>query len=372
MKKSVIVLGSTGSIGKSALLSIKNNKNFTIKLLSSNKNIKKLFEQAKKFNVKNVIIEDKKKYEKYKNKFDKNKINLHYSINSIQKIINTKVDFCVNSISGIDGLEPTIKLIPLTKNILIANKETIICAWEIINKKIIKHKTNFIPIDSEHFSIWKLIENEKQTNINKVILTASGGPFLNKSKKKLSNIKPKFALKHPNWKMGKKISIDSSNMMNKILEYIEAKKIFNLRNNQIDILIHPLSFVHAVVFFNNDLIKFLAHETKMTIPISNALNGGNKKNNINFSNSLKKILNLKFYVPSKSKFPLLKLLDLIPEKSSYFETILITLNDGLVKKYLDDEINYISLEKNLTNLIKKPYLTKFYKLKPNTIYDIKK
>ena len=151
MKKSVIVLGSTGSIGKSTLMSLKNNKNFTIKLLSSNTNIKKLFNQAKLFNVKNVIIEDKKKYEQYKRKFINNNIKLHYSINSVHKILNTKVDFCINSISGINGLEPTIKLIPLSKNILIANKETIICAWEIIKKKIIKNKTNLIKKNLKNF-----------------------------------------------------------------------------------------------------------------------------------------------------------------------------------------------------------------------------
>ena len=226
MKKKIIILGSTGSIGVTTLSIIKKNKSkFNIKLLSTKENAKKVLKQALLFNVNNVIIEDKNKYIKYKSIFKKKKINLHYKIKSIDNILKKdKFEYCINAISGIFGLEPTLKIIPFTKNILIANKESIICGWSLIEKKLKKHKTNFIPIDSEHFSIWKLIKNEKPESIKKIILTASGGPFLNKSIKKIANIDPKFALKHPNWSMGKKISIDSSTMMNKIFEFIEAKK----------------------------------------------------------------------------------------------------------------------------------------------------
>ena len=164
-----------------------------------------------------------------------------------------------------------------SKNILIANKESIVCGWELIKKKLNNYKTNFIPIDSEHFSINELIKSDNKNYINKIVLTASGGPFLNKNVN-LSNISPEIALKHPNWKMGKKISIDSSNLMNKIFEFLEAKKIFNLRNKKIDILIHPSSYIHAIVFFKTNLIKFLAHDAKMTIPITNALGIENKFN----------------------------------------------------------------------------------------------
>ena len=172
----------------------------------------------------------------------------------------------MNAISGIEGLEPTLNMIPLCQNILISNKESLICGWSLIKAKLLKYKTNFIPIDSEHFSIWKLIKSEKRNEISSVYLTASGGPFLNRSLKTLSNVEPKLALKHPNWKMGKKISIDSSTLMNKIFEYIEAKKIFNLKKKNISIIIHPSSFVHAIVFFEGNLIKILAHNTNMSIP----------------------------------------------------------------------------------------------------------
>ena len=177
MINKLVILGSTGSIGTTTLNSIRNKKNYKVVLLSANKNIKKLYNQSLKHNVRNVIIEDKKIYNKYKYHFKQKKINLHLGYNNIKKILKKKVHYSVNSISGIDGLDPTLKIIPFSKKILIANKESIICGWNIINKKLKKHKTHFIPIDSEHFSIWSLIKKESHKNIDKIILTASGGPF---------------------------------------------------------------------------------------------------------------------------------------------------------------------------------------------------
>ena len=181
-----------------------------------------------------------------------------------------------------------------------------------------------------------------------------------------------MALKHPNWRMGRKISIDSSTMMNKVFEFIEAIKIFNIKKKNLEILIHPSSYVHAIVLYQGNLIKFLAHEPKMSIPIANAL--GLKNRQIKFLNE-KKIINLNkltFEMPDTKKFPVLSIIDTIPERTSYFETILITINDTLVNKYLNNQINYISIQKNLLNIIKNPYFKKYYKLKPKNIYDIKK
>jgi len=373
MIKNVVIMGSTGSIGTSSLKVLKNNKKFKIYLLTTKSNVQKIYNQAIKFKVKNVIIEDEKKYLNFKKKFKLKNINLFLGIKNIRKILKSKkIDYVINSISGINGLEPTLNIIPNSKNILIANKETIICGWNIIKKKLIKYKTNFVPIDSEHFSIWKLIKNEPRSSIDKVILTASGGPFLLKSKRNLSNILPKDALNHPNWKMGKKISIDSSTMMNKIFEYIEAIKIFDLKKKDVSILIHPSSFIHAIVFFKHDIIKFLAHETNMTIPIANALQINKIGKQIVNKNLLKKFNEINFSTPKKKIFPLLSIIDLIPENTSYFETILITINDNLVYKYLNGSINYKSIHMNILRLINKPYLSKYYKLKPKNIYDIKK
>ena len=203
MQQKVVILGSTGSIGTSTLSILKHGK-FKVELLTTNKNVNKIFKQAILHKVKNIIIEDKIKYLKYKKKFERNNINTYHGLNNIKKIIKKKVSYCINAISGIDGLEPTLDIIPKTKNILIANKESIICGWNLIEKKLIKSQTRFIPIDSEHFSIWSLLNKNDFKNIDKIVLTASGGPFLNKPINSLANIKPKIALKHPNWKMGKK------------------------------------------------------------------------------------------------------------------------------------------------------------------------
>ena len=371
MQQKVVILGSTGSIGLSTLSIIKNTK-FKIELLTTNKNADIILKQAILHKVKNVIIEDRNKYLKNKKKFLKNNIKIYHGLNNIKKIIKKKVSYCVNAISGIDGLEPTLDIIPKTEKILIANKESIICGWHLIKKKLIKNKTQFIPIDSEHFSIWSLLNKNNSKNINKIILTASGGPFLNKSRKSIINVKPKFALNHPNWKMGKKISIDSSTMMNKIFEFIEAKKIFNLKKKNLSILIHPTSYVHALIFYKGGLIKFVAHKPEMKIPISNAMNLDTFIDDYSINNHLKSLNNLKFKIPSKKEFPLLSIIPLIPEQTSYFETILITLNDSLVERYLNNQINYVSINKNLLKFIKNHYFLKYYKLKPKNIYDIKK
>ena len=191
------------------------------------------------------------------------------------------------AISGLAGLKPTLSCIRLTKKIAIANKESIICAWNLIDKELKKNKTKFIPVDSEHFSIWSLIKNIKNSKIDKILITASGGPFLNLPIKKFSNIKPKDALKHPNWIMGRKISVDSATMMNKVFEIIEAQRIFKVNLSKFEILIHPNSYLHAIVKFENGLTKMLVHDTSMTIPIFNTIYSENsrklKNNSINLS-----------------------------------------------------------------------------------------
>ena len=372
MISNLIVLGSTGSIGTTTLNCVRKKKNIKVVLLSANKNIKKLYNQSLLHKVKNVIIEDEKKYLKYKNIFKKKKIKLHLGFKNINKILKKKATYSINSISGIDGLEPTLKIIPFSKKILIANKETIICAWELIKKKLNKHNCEFIPIDSEHFSIWNLIRNDNDKQIDKIILTASGGPFLKKKKSELLNIKPKVALNHPNWKMGKKISIDSSTMMNKIFEFIEAKKIFNLSKRKLSIIIHPHSYVHAIVFFKSNIMKLLAHETNMSVPIKNALEIYEKSSDKKIFKQIDNLNFLKFEKPNVKQFPLLSIINLIPNHESFFETILITINDNLVKKYLNNKINYISIHQNLLRLIKSPIFIKYYKLKPKNFYDIKR
>ena len=273
MKYKIAILGSTGSIGKSLLkITLKNKEKFKVSLLTSNKNYKLLLKQAIMFKVKNVIITDKKTFNFSKNIFKKNKINFYNNFKNLKKIFPKKIDYAMSSIVGLDGLVPTFNIIKFTKKIAIANKETIICAWNIIKKELKKHNTDFVPVDSEHFSIWYALQNNKSTNIEKLYLTASGGPLLNISFSNFDKLKIEKIIKHPNWRMSTKISVDSSTMVNKIFEIIEAKKIFNISYRQLEILIHPKSYVHAIIKFKDGMIKIIAHETTMKIPIFNTLN----------------------------------------------------------------------------------------------------
>ena len=372
MVKDIFLLGSTGSIGQTVLNILKRDtKNFQVKLLTTNSNIKKIYEQAIYFNVKEIVIFDKNEYLKSYNKFKFKNIKVYQSINDLCKKKKKKSYLTINAISGIDGLEPSLNIIKHSENLAIANKESIICGWQLLNKELLKHNTGFIPLDSEHFSIWSLIKNEKKNNIKEIYLTASGGPFLNLNLKNIKNIKPKFALKHPNWKMGKKISIDSATMMNKIFEVIEAIKIFNLKQSQVKILIHPRSYLHAIVNFNNGLIKLLAHDTDMEVPIANAIYTNSKvykhsNNKFNY----KKLNTINFIKPDPKKFPLLKILN-YKFNNTFLEIILVCINDYLVKKYLESKISYFLIHKLMLKLLKKPYFTKYYSIKPKNIKDIK-
>ena len=279
MKKKIIILGSTGSIGKSLIDIIKKDKRkFEIILLTANKNYKELHKQSKLLNVRNLIITDPKGFNYLKSKNKNRKINIYNNYYNLNKILKKKVDYTMSSITGLDGLEPTLNIIKKTRTIAIANKESIICAWSLIRKKLIKYKTGFIPIDSEHFSIWSLIKNQKKENIDRIYITASGGPFINLPNKNFHKIKLSDALKHPSWRMGKKITIDSATLMNKVFEVIEAKNIFNIDYNKITILTHPKSYIHAIVKFKNGLTKILAHDPDMKIPISNSLYHNERKN----------------------------------------------------------------------------------------------
>jgi len=372
MKKKIVILGSTGSIGKTTFDIIKKNqKDFEIILLTTNKNTNKILQQAKQLKVRNILVSSHVHYLRLKKRLKNNKIKIHNNLDNLKNIIKKRVDYTMCAISGLAGLKPTIDSIKFSNTIAIANKESIICGWQFIESALRKNKTKFIPIDSEHFSIWTLLKNQNIKNVKKIYLTASGGPFLNKKNSSIANIKPKYALKHPNWKMGKKISIDSSTLMNKIFEVIEAKKIFNLDIDKFKIIIHPKSYIHAIIHFKNGLVKFLAHDTNMAVPIMNSLYINEtfdyKDGNLNFE-----LLNgINFKNPDIKKFPVLKLLNKVPSKPSYFETILISINDFLVMKYLKGDINYLSLNNNLVKLIKTPYFTRFYKSNPKNIIDIR-
>ncbi len=372
MKKNLIILGSTGSIGSTTIkIIIKDKKTFNVVLITANKNYKKLLLQAKKVNCNNLLIYNKEKYflalKKNKNK----KIKIFNNFKDFSKRFKKKVDYTICSITGVAGLEPTLDAIKISHNIAIANKESIICGWNLIERDIKKYKTTFIPIDSEHFSIWSLIKNYKPSQIQKIFITASGGPFLNLPKIKFKTILPKDAIKHPNWRMGKKISVDSATLMNKVFEVIEAQRIFKMPLSKFKILVHPKSYVHAIVKFTNGITKILIHDTNMEIPIFNSLyyNNPNKKlktSEIDFD----KINNLNFSNVSHSKFPSIDLLKKMPKNISLFETVLISANDSLVELFLSKKIKYMDINKYLNIIINLKEFSKLKLIQPKNVNQI--
>ncbi len=370
-KKKIAILGSTGSIGKTLLKIIeKDIKNFEILLLTANKNYKELLKQTKKFNVQNVVVSDNNSYKNFL-KYNKNpNLNIYNNFRNLNKIFKKKADYTMSSIVGIDGLDPTIKIIKFTKNIAIANKESIICGWNLIQKQIKKFNTRIIPIDSEHFSIWYALKNIDKLNIDKVFLTASGGPLLNYTSKKIKKIQIKDVLNHPNWKMGNKISIDSSTMMNKVFEIIEAKNIFKISLKKLSILIHPKSYIHAIIKFDDGMTKIIVHDTTMEIPIFNSLYDKNKRKFPSKNIDLKKLNNLNLAKVNLKKFPLVKLLKNIPEKITLFDTVMVSANDELVRMYLNGKINYKDIVKKLIKIVNLKEFVKFKKKIPKKILDI--
>ena len=370
MKKKIAILGSTGSIGKQTLKIIKKDKkNFDVVLLSTNKNTKLILEQAKEFNVKNIVIKNYESYLKFKKKIKYLKV--HKNFDNLEQFIKKKLDYTMCAITGLEGLKPTLKIVKHTKTIAIANKESIICGWCLINKQLQKHKTKFIPVDSEHFSIWSVIKDLNSSVVENIIITASGGPFFNNKNNSLK-ITPKLASSHPNWKMGAKISVDSSTLMNKVFEIIEAKKIFNIELKKFKILIHPKSYVHAIVKLKNGLIKIVAHDTDMKIPITNSLYLNENKFIKTKKINVKILNNLKLTKVNKKQFPLIKLLKAVPKNNTLFETLLVSMNDELVSLFLNKKISYDQISKNLLSRINSKSFSKFKRKKLNNLAQIEK
>ena len=373
MKKRIAILGSTGSIGKYTLDIIrKDKKNFQIILLTANRNYKQLIKQANEFKVKNILIYDDKYYEYTKEKLKYKKINIFSRKNKLSEIFNRKIDYTMSAISGLDGLKPTLEVIKFSKTIGIANKESIICGWYLIKKKLKKYNTKFIPIDSEHFSIWNLTREYSNNDIEEIILTASGGPLLNSSIRFQKTITPEKAVMHPNWKMGKKISVDSANLMNKVFEIMEANRMFNFDLEKYKILIHPQSYVHAIIKFKNGLIKMLLHDVDMKIPIFNSIYDDKLKYIASKKINSKTLNNLNFYEVDKTKFPSIKLLKKISKENTLYDTVITIANDELVKLFLQNKISLRQVVTNLIKIINLKEYKKYFSKKPTSLNEIHK
>ena len=372
MKKRIAILGSTGSIGRSTIDVIKKNKkNFDVVLLSANNNYKKLIQQAKEVKAKNVLIKNKLLYSKVKKGLKNRPTKVYSGDFSIKKITKQKLDCTMAAIVGIAGLQPTIDAIKNSKSVAIANKESIICAWNILLREIKKNKTKIFPVDSEHFSIMELTQNVNDDEIEEIIITASGGPFLNFSKSRLKKVSPKQALRHPNWSMGKKISIDSANLMNKVFEIIEACKLFNFNKKKYKIVIHPQSYVHSIIRFRSGLIKMVLYNSDMKIPISKILNG--KESNIkNVKNiDIQKLNKLSFQKINHNEFPSVKIIEKSSKYGLLTPTIINASNEVLVDLFLSKKIGFLDIVNTINKIFKDKEFRKYARRVPTTIKDIK-
>ncbi|MDA7606605.1 1-deoxy-D-xylulose-5-phosphate reductoisomerase [Pelagibacteraceae bacterium] len=372
--KTVALLGSTGSIGQSTLEIIKKTKKFKVVLIFANSNYLKILSQIKIFKPKIVIVNNLQVYQKItKIKKFKDLIILN-DISNIEKYLK-KVDITISAIPGIAGLKPTLIFVKLSKKILLANKESIVCGWNLIKKAIKKYHTDLVPIDSEHFSILELTKQHSNNEIEKIFITASGGPFFKLDKKKFKNIKPKDAVKHPKWKMGKKISVDSATLMNKVLELTEALKLFPFDLRKYEIVIHPQSLIHAIVKFKNGTTYFLYHVPDMKIPIANAMfdknflyekyfnNGTNIKS---FSNQ-----NLEFLPADKNKFSTLRLISKMNNSISG-PIIINAANEIFVDEFLKHNITFNEISEYLNLVLKDKDYIKTSNMTSNSIKSIYK
>lgn len=369
MKKKICILGSTGNIGQLTLRIVEENKkDFRVLLISANKNHRLLLSQAKKFNPKYIFSTNDHLIEKINNFCKKKRITIIKDIKLINK--KDRFDISVCAISGMAGLVPTIDIVKHSKEIAIANKESIICGWKFIKRKLLKYNCKFIPLDSEHFSIYNLIQNKDKKTISEICLTASGGPFFGK-KINLKNITPSQAIKHPKWKMGKKISVDSANLMNKVLEVFEASLLFNLPLSKFSIMIHPQSLIHSVVKYNNGLSTMMYHYNDMKIPIMNCLYKNFDFNDylINkFSFSKNRNLELFFYKVDPKKNHAIKVLNLAKKLNVNGYITINALNELLVEKFLEKKISFSDIIYKLHHILQSKIVKNY--LKNNKIKHI--
>ncbi len=338
-KINVVIFGATGSIGSSVMSIIRSNrKKFNIQGITCNKNYKKIIRIGKEFEVNNIGInkEIKKSVPELKN------FNVHDNIKSFHRIVNVSTDIIIFAISGLAGLDLFLKLLKTGKKIGIANKECIISLGDNLLKLSKAHNTEIVPLDSEHNSIYHLLNN-KHDYFKSITITASGGPFRKLPKKDFKNITIKQALSHPIWKMGKKISIDSATMLNKALEIIEAKYLFNLKDNQIDALIHPQSVVHAMINYDNGITTALLNRPDMRIPISSLFFNFHSYSKHNQQLNLLDHSKLEFFPIDPIKFPAISLGRQVMKMGGLAPNVFNYLNEILVQYFLNGTIKFMDI-----------------------------
>ena len=369
-KTGVAILGSTGSIGTQTLEVLeKHLDRFTVEVLTAGRNAKLLKEQALKFKPNAVVIADESQYEELKDALWDLGVKVYLGEEALCQVVEMdEVDIVLTALVGFSGLKPTIAAINAGKHIALANKETLVVAGELVTKLANEKGVNIYPVDSEHSAIFQCLAGEFHNPIEKIYLTASGGPFRGKKADELKNVKKEQALKHPNWEMGAKITIDSASLMNKGLEVIEAKWLFNLKNEQIDVIVHPESIIHSIVQFEDGSMKAQMGLPDMKLPIQYAL-GYPERLKSDFPRfSFKDFRTLNFEDPDLVTFKNLALAFRALEKGGSMPCVLNAANEIAVAAFLKDEIGFLEMSDlveftmNSVEFIDKPTLEDYFSL----------
>ena len=355
MKKGVAILGSTGSIGVQALGVISEQEElFRVEVLTANENCELLINQAKKYKPNSVVIVNEKKYQKVYSELNPLNIKVYAGSESLNQIVDSdEIDIVLTALVGYSGLLPTINAIKNRKKIALANKETLVVAGSLIKNLCEENSTEIIPVDSEHSAIFQCLAGEEPNPIEKIFLTASGGPFRGKKLDDLKNITKKQALKHPNWSMGAKITIDSATLMNKGLEVIEAKWLFDLSKEQIEVVVHPQSIIHSAVQFQDGSIKAQLGLPDMKLPIQYALGFPKRLSNRFERFSFFDYPNLTFEKPDLETFKNLALAYRAMEKGGNSPCILNAANEIAVSAFLNDKIGFLNMADLIDNCLEK-------------------
>ncbi|MEO8960318.1 MAG: 1-deoxy-D-xylulose-5-phosphate reductoisomerase [Ginsengibacter sp.] len=368
IKKKIALFGSTGSIGTQALEVINSYPDlFEVEILTAQTNDKLLVEQALKYNPNAVVIGDENKYEIVKSALASTEVKVFAGETALEEVADFDTyDMMLAAIVGFAGLKPTLRAIENGKAIALANKETLVVAGDIVMQLALSKRVPIIPVDSEHSAIFQCLVGETRNKIEKVILTASGGPFLGKKPNFLVNVKRHHALQHPNWNMGAKITVDSATLMNKGLEMIEAKWLFNLHPDQIEVIIHPQSIVHSMVQFEDGSIKAQMGLPDMKLPIQYALTFPQRVQNINPRINFRRMDTLNFEEPDIKTFRNLSLATIALKKGGNLPCILNAANEIAVWAFLNNRIGFLDItavvEKAMEKIsyIEKPNLTDYF------------
>ena len=345
MKKQIAILGSTGSIGRQALEVIETfPEMFEVHTLTANNSAELLIEQARKFLPDTVVIANEDLYETVTNALIDLPIKVYAGSDAIAEAVEAEpIDIVLTAMMGYSGLLPTIKAIKARKKIALANKETLVVAGELITKLAFEYRTEIIPVDSEHSAIFQCLTGEEFNNIEKIILTASGGPFLRYSAEQLAYVTKADALKHPNWVMGAKITIDSASLMNKGFEMIEAKWLFGVTPQQVEVVVHPQSIIHSMVQFEDGGVKAQLGVPDMKLPIAYAFTYPKRVDFGGKRLTLSDYSTMTFEKPDTERFPMLKFAYDAIEKGGNMPCILNAANEIAVAAFLEEKIKFTDI-----------------------------